>query len=211
MAQTLYNGAVVPTNSDAYDLTADLVTMCLSLNIPIPVANLAARNGLAALAPGGVLPIGTAVYRQDQSMFTEKWDGTTWRTAGHSEWTRTGQLVITNTPWGVGALTIDTDKTTDTAFITHPSADVLRFRDAGTYAVTFSPESTAGGTLNNRAYAEIITGGETYRTIMTGEDRVTATHPNLRVEANQDALFAVYHESGADRTLKFRIAVTRVS
>ena len=209
MAITLYNGAEVPTNSDDYALTEDLAKLCLSLNIPIPVNNQAERDGLAALA-GGTLKIGTMVLRKDQSMFTEKWDGSSWKTTGHSEWTRTGQVVPTATPWGVGALTLDAGKTTDTAFITHPAADVLRFRDAGTYAVTFNPESTAGGTLNTLAYAEIITGGETYRTGMTGQDRVTAAHPNLRVAANQDATFVVYHASGSNRTLKFRIAITRV-
>ncbi|MFB8368592.1 hypothetical protein ACFC25_04420 [Pseudarthrobacter sp. NPDC055928] len=208
MAITLYNGAEVPTNSDPYELTSDLAKMALSLNLPIPVDNAAQRDGLAALA-GGTLKIGTTVLRKDQSMFTEKWDGTSWKTTGHSEWTRTGQVVPTNDVWGVGALTLDAAKTTDTAFITHPAADVLRFRDAGTYAVTFNPESTTG-TLNTLAYAEIITGGETYRTGMTGQDRVTAAHPNLRVAANQDALFVIYHESGSNRTLKFRIAITRI-
>lgn len=210
MAQTLYNGAVVPTNSDAYDLTADLVTMCLSLNIPIPVANLAARNGLAALAPGGVLPIGTAVYRQDQSMFTEKWDGTTWRTAGHSEWTRTGQSVPTATTWGVGALTLDTAKTTDTAFITHPANDQLRFRDAGTYAVTFTANAAAG--VTGRSFVEFqADGAAVIRTVMTGEDTAAAVIPNYRAEANDTLVFAVYHSSGSDRSYNFRIRVTRVS
>lgn len=210
MSQTLYNGAVVPTNSDAYDITGDLVDLCLSLNVPIPVTTLAQRNGLAALAPGGVLPIGTMVLRRDQSMFTEKWDGTTWKTSAHSEWTRSGQVVPSTQVWGVGALTVDAAKSTDTAFVTHPAANQLKFRDAGTYAITFIATSSAS--LTGRAFVEIQSGATPLiRTVVTGEDRGAAIHPNYRAAANEVLVFDVYHESGADRTLGFRIAVTRTA
>lgn len=208
MSQTLYNGAVVPTNSDGYDLTADLAEMCMSLNIPIPVSNQAQRDGLAALA-GGTLQAGTMVLRKDQSMFVEKWDGTSWKTSGHSEWTRTGQSVPNTTTWGVGALTQDATKTTDTAFVTHPANDQLKFRDAGVYAITFTAKASAG--VTGRSFVEFQSGGEAIiRTVMTGEDRAAAVIPNYRAAANEVMVFDVYHSSGAARTYDFRVRVTRV-
>lgn len=209
MPQTLYNGAVVPTNSDPYDLTDDFVRMCLSLNIPIPVDNLTHRNSLAGLA-GGVLPAGTMVLRKDQSMFVEKWDGANWKTSAHSEWTRTAQGVPANLVWGVGALTIDAGASTDTAFVTHPASDVLRFRDAGTYAVTFSATATAN--MTGRAFVQLsVAGVPIIRTVVTGEDRGAAVIPNYRAAAGADMLFTAYHESGVERTLDFRIRVTRIA
>lgn len=210
MAQTLYNGAVVPTNSDAYDLTGDLVKLCLSLNVPIPVTTLAQRNGLAALAPGGVLPIGTLVLRRDQSMFTEKWDGTTWKTSAHCEWTRTAQVVPTATVWGVGTLTQDAGKTTDTAFVTHPAADQLKFRDAGTYSIAFTSKTTAP--TSGRSFVEFQTSGDAIiRTVMTGEDRGAAVIANYSATANQILTFDVYQSSGGNMTYDFRIRVTRIA
>lgn len=208
MAITLYNGAEVPTNSDDYALTEDLAKLCLSLNIPVPVDNQAERDGLAALA-GGTLKIGTMVLRKDQSMFVEKWDGTSWKTMGHSEWTRNGQVVPNTTTWGVGALTLDATKTTDTAFITHPSGDILKFRDAGVYAIAFTANAPSG--VTGRSFVEFQAGGQSViRTIMTGEDRAAAVIGNYRAAANDELLFVVYHSSGADRTYDFRIRITRI-
>lgn len=209
MSQTLYNGADVPTNSDAYNLTDDLAKLCLSLNIPIPVSNQAQRDGLAALA-GGTLKIGTMVLRKDQSMFVEKWDGSSWKTLGHSEWTKSAHVVPTNMVYGVGALTQDAGKTTDAAFVTHPASDVLKFRDAGTYSITFSVRATAA--LTTRAFVQFdkVGGDAPLRAVLTGEDQGFVTIPNYRVAANEQALFTVYHESGASRTMDLRIRVTRV-
>jgi hypothetical protein len=209
MAQTLYNGARVPTNSDPYDLTADMAKLCISLNIPIPVVNQGQRDGLAALA-GGTLPVGIMVLRRDQSMFVEKWDGTGWKTSGHCEWMKTGNVAPTATVWGVGALTQDAGKTTDTAFVTHPAGDVLQFRDAGTYSITFTAKATAAMTTRAFVQFDLVGGTEPFRTVVTGEDRGFVAIPNFRAAANDQLLFTVYHESGVNRTLDFRIRVTRV-
>jgi hypothetical protein len=208
MGQNLFNGGWVPTNSDAYDLTADLAKICLSLNIPIPVNNQAARDGLAALA-GGTLPVGTMVLRKDQSMFIESWNGTKWVTSGHCEWKRDNQVVPNTTVWGVGALTQDSSKTTDTAFVTHPANDVLQFRDAGTYSITFT--AVADAAMSGRSFVEVQTGGSTIiRTVTSGEDRGAAVIPNYRATAGQQLLFDAYQSSGSNRTIDFRIRVTRV-
>jgi len=208
MAITLYNGAEVPTNSDDYALTEDLAKLCLSLNIPIPVNNQAERDGLAALA-GGTLKIGTMVLRKDQSMFVEKWNGTTWKTAAHCEWTRAGQSVPNTTLWGAGALTLDATRTTDTAFVTHPSGDQLAFRDAGNYAITFTAKAAAG--VTGRSFVEFqFDGNAVTRAVMTGEDIATAVHPNYRADAGDVLVFDVYHSSGAARSYDFRISITRI-
>jgi plastocyanin len=210
MAQTLYNGIVVPTNGDAYNLTADLATMGQSGITPIPVASLSARNALAAAAPGGVLPVPTVVIRKDQSMFIETWDGSTWKAGGHVEWTRTSQVVPNITVWGVGALTQDSAQTLDTAFITHPASDQLKFRDAGTYAITFTARASAAP--SGRSFVEIQSAGSAViRTVMTGEDRGAAVIPNYRAAANEILTFDVYQTSGGNLTYDFRIRVTRVA
>ena len=171
MTQILFNGAEVFTNGDNYNLSEDMVKLCLSLNIPIPVDDQTQRDGLEALS-GAPLKEGTMVLRKDQSMFIEKWDGSTWKTAGHSEWTKTGQVVPANTVWGVGALTQDAPKTTDAAFISHPTGNVLKFRDAGTYVVTFTAKANA--ILSTRAFIQFDNPGgtDTTRAPVTGEDRV---------------------------------------
>lgn len=210
MAETLYNDAEVPTNSDAYNLTADLRKFALSLNLPITVANQAVRDYLPNETPTGVLRVGQIVLRSDQSMVQEVWDGTKWVTGTpHSEWTRTGQVVPNTTAWGVGALTQDATKTTDTGFATHPSADTLKFRDAGNYAVTFT--ATADANMTGRSFVEIRAGGvPLIRTVVTGEDRGAAVIPNYRAAANETLTFVVYQSSGANRTIDFRIRATRV-
>lgn len=75
MTQTLKNKVVVPTNSDEYDLTADLATAFLSANVVIPIASTTERNALTAL---GVMT-GQCIIRTDlpgQPM--ETWNGTKW-------------------------------------------------------------------------------------------------------------------------------------
>jgi plastocyanin len=210
MAQTLYNGIVVPTNGDAYNLTADLATMGQSGITPIPVASVSARNALAAAAPGGVLPVGSQVIRKDQSMFVETWDGTTWKAGGHVEWVHAGSVVPNVTVWGVGALTQDSTQTNDTAFITHPASDQLKFRDAGTYAIAFTAKASASSA--GRSFVEFQSGGSAViRTVMTGEDRGAACIPNYRAAANEILSFDVYQTSGGNLTYDFRIRITRVA
>jgi plastocyanin len=209
MSQTLYNGAVIPTNGDSYNLTTDLATMGASLNLPIPVSSKSARDALAAAA-GGTLPIGTMVTRRDQSMFIETWDGTNWKTGGHVEWVHAGSVVPNITVWGVGALTQDSAQTTDTAFITHPASDQLKFRDAGTYAITCTAKASASSA--GRSFVEIQSAGSAViRTVMTGEDRGAAVIPNYRAAANEILTFDVYQTSGGNLTYDFRIRVTRVA
>ena len=80
MSQTRYNKVVTITNDETYDLAGHMARMADSINPVIRVANQAEREGLAALAPGGVLPIPTTVARADLLGALEVWDGTRWVT-----------------------------------------------------------------------------------------------------------------------------------
>ena len=75
--QTLYNGVQVPTNGDPYNLMDDLAAAFESANVIIQISSQTQRDGLAALAPGGVLPVPTFIYRTDLNR-RETWNGVEW-------------------------------------------------------------------------------------------------------------------------------------
>jgi hypothetical protein len=75
MTQTLKNKVVVPTNSDEYDLTADLATAFLGANVVIPIASSAERT---TLQTAGVMT-GQCIIRTDlPGQPIETWNGTKW-------------------------------------------------------------------------------------------------------------------------------------
>jgi len=90
---TRWNKIKTPVNSDAWNLAADLASMADSTGATIPVASQAERDGLVSLAPGGVLPIPTTVFRSDLG-YTETWDGTAWIPNGAS-----ANIVTFGTGW----------------------------------------------------------------------------------------------------------------
>jgi hypothetical protein len=63
---------IVPINSDAYNLTADLATTADSTNVIVVVANQTVRDALT-------LKSGLTVYRQDLDWW-ERYNGSVWRT-----------------------------------------------------------------------------------------------------------------------------------
>jgi hypothetical protein len=82
MPQTRQNGAVVPINSDEYNLTADLATLADSLDVNVVVANLAARNALTPYE-------GMVVLRLDLNGLTQTYVNGAWRTnyaAPYRQW-----------------------------------------------------------------------------------------------------------------------------
>lgn len=75
MTQTLKNKVVVPTNSDEYDLTADLATAFLGANVVIPIGSSAERT---TLQTAGVMT-GQCIIRTDlPGQPIETWNGTKW-------------------------------------------------------------------------------------------------------------------------------------
>lgn len=96
--QTLYNGVEVFTNGDSYNLADDVAHAFSTANVLIAVSSLAQRNGLAAIAPDGILPPGTTVVRKDITGFPlETWDGVVWRPRS---WTfaEYGNSALVNSP-----------------------------------------------------------------------------------------------------------------
>lgn len=96
MTQIRPNGIKVPTNSDAYNLTADLAIMADSINTPVAVANQAARDGLPKYP-------GLTVSRLDlPGAPSETWDGNKWSTSD-VPWTSLpmvqGFLPLTTSDW----------------------------------------------------------------------------------------------------------------
>ena len=75
--QTLQNGIEVPTNSDEYDLTADLAGMGNTANVIVRVASAAARDALTKTA-------GLTVYRTDTGRL-EVWNGARWAVPATTE------------------------------------------------------------------------------------------------------------------------------
>ena len=75
MTQTLKNKVVVPTNSDEYNLTADLATAFLGANVVIPIGSSAERT---TLQTAGVMT-GQCIIRTDlPGQPIETWNGTKW-------------------------------------------------------------------------------------------------------------------------------------
>ena len=85
-AQTA-NKVTVPVGSDAWNLTTHLKGMAETTNSLIPVASAAERDALAALFPGGVLPIPTMITRTDElGSPNYQWNGSTWLRKSPQTW-----------------------------------------------------------------------------------------------------------------------------
>lgn len=77
MPTTRWNKTKTPVNSDAWNLTADLASLADGAAVTIAVASQSEQDGLAALAPGGVLPVPTVIFRTDLAEM-RVWDGSKW-------------------------------------------------------------------------------------------------------------------------------------
>lgn len=75
--QTTWNKATVPAGTDPWNLVPDEKKAIETAGLVFGVATTAERNGLAALAPGGVLPVPTLVRNAETGRY-ESWNGTRW-------------------------------------------------------------------------------------------------------------------------------------
>lgn len=83
MSTSTWNGVTVPTAGDPWQLITDLKNAFDSADMVIPVSSQTVRDGLAALAPGGVLPVPTTVMRTDLAGYPlEVWNGSSWLRKG---------------------------------------------------------------------------------------------------------------------------------
>ena len=79
MTTTGWNGPTLPTSGDGWNLINHIQTALNTANLNITVSSQVQRDGLAALAPGGVLPVGTTVIRSDLTGLPEEvWTGSSW-------------------------------------------------------------------------------------------------------------------------------------
>ena len=95
MPQTRQNGVQTPTNSDAYNLTADLATLADGVRV-FKCASQAARDALTGLSAGDI------AIRNDLAGVLEVYDGAAWQRgsgsvapAAGSGWALAGTLVRT--------------------------------------------------------------------------------------------------------------------
>jgi len=87
MTTTGWNGPTLPTSGDGWNLITHLTNALNTAGLIIPIASEAQRSGLAALAPGGVLPIPTTIIRTDVTGSPmEIWDGTNWNRKDTNYW-----------------------------------------------------------------------------------------------------------------------------
>lgn len=97
MAQTRPNKMVTITNDEVYDLATHLARLADSAGVVVGVSGASERDGLAALWPGGVLPIPFYVSRKDvPGAPLEIWDGTNWSryTRSHAKAAGTASIGI---------------------------------------------------------------------------------------------------------------------
>lgn len=76
---TTWNKSEAPAGTEPWNYAAQVKRALDKAGLVFGVASSAERDGLAALAPGGVLPIPTLIWRTDKHWY-ETWDGTAWQT-----------------------------------------------------------------------------------------------------------------------------------
>lgn len=199
--QTLANGIKVPTNSDAYNLTADLAVMGNAANVIIVAATAAVRDALPSKY------LGMTVRRTDLGGALEWWNGTAWVGTRHAEFTTAPNAVPTSVAWGLGVFTMDATKTDDTGFVTINATDKLQVRDAGIYAITAT--LSFGSAISGVSWLGIE---PSFVVPMGGGLMVAgASIPNLKLAAGALIQPSLSHGSGSDRTFTSRVRVTRVA
>lgn len=84
MAST-WNGNVVPTENDFWNLVSDMRTQAIYNNRLVPVWSVSERNGLATAAPSGVIPEGTVAVRMDRGGALDVFVDSGW-VEGDADW-----------------------------------------------------------------------------------------------------------------------------
>lgn len=82
--QTTWNKAEAPAGTEPWGYVTQVKRALDTAGLVFDVASLTERNGLAALAPGGVLPVPTMIFRTDLQRY-ESWNGTRWAQPGLTE------------------------------------------------------------------------------------------------------------------------------
>ena len=157
---TTWNKGKAPAGTNGWNLTPDVRAALESLNVIVPVANQAERDGLTP--PLGKY-VGMAVTRADRGGLIEVWDGAGWKSPTAStaavvtdaNWSATGQVTRALSPDGQSMTTIgERMLRTSSAFtLTASYLTIL----AGFIPVGFRPASMFNGwaLLTNAADAPV--------------------------------------------------------
>lgn len=208
--QTLFNGVEVFTNGDDYNLSEDAAHAFETANVIITIHTEDQRDGLADLAPGGVLPVPTFIYRTDLNR-RETWNGVEWlgdvRHAEINYPLQTG--VPNNTPWGPGVGTIVPERSLYSGFATMPENDKIEVSHAGIYAISWytvisgfdgAPVFFAVNRGDTRIYGEQKASGFEF----------TTNVPNVHMNAGERFKLIMVQTSGTNKDMTHRVRVTRV-
>ena len=207
--QTLFNGVEVFTNGDDYNLADDAAHAFQTANVVITIHTEAQRDGLAALAPGGVLPVPTFIYRTDLNR-RETWNGVEWLgDVRHAEITYGAADVPNNTPWGPGIGTIVADRSLYSGFATMPENDKIEVSHAGIYAISWY---TVIGGVDGAPMFFAVNRGDTriYGETKASGYEFTTNVPNIHMNAGERFKLIMVQTSGATRNMTHRVRVTRV-
>jgi hypothetical protein len=207
-AQT-WNDITTAIGSDGWNVVAHMKGLADTADVVVSVASQAERDGLAALAPGGVLPIPTTVYRTDLGR-TETWDGVEWAgNVRHAEINYATASVPNNTAWGPGIGSIDATRSQYSGFATTPINDHIEVSKAGVYAIDWY--MVVSGIVATPVFAAINRGatrifGQQYA---AGFEN-TPSVPNIHMNAGERFKLIMVQTSGAAVDITHNVRVTRV-
>jgi hypothetical protein len=205
MSQTLDNGTVVPINSDAYNLAADLATMGGTSKGVTPVASSTARNALTTYS-------GRTVRRTDLNpQVLQSYNGSAWDAGpGQIEWTYPLATVGQNTPITFVTGTLDSTASFNTETMPTTSGATFTVVVNGLYAIHWFSDWTAPvkGYLQIRDSANNTLGGMTQPVAADTLGFMTATIPGLYLQAGAVLNFRFLQNTGAVSALH-RVRFTR--
>jgi len=179
-AQT-WNKITVAVGSDGWNPVAHMKGLADTADVVINVASLAEANGLAALAPGGVLPVPTHICRTDivgAPIMT--WNGTKWVGAGFGH-------LVTATNAGATATGTSENSLVSTTVSLEPNRRILI-----TAKVTARPDT-----------AELYA---TYKIKVAGSVELSSFIKRFaEVELGESLEFTAEHGSGAGGSTTFHL------
>jgi len=205
--QTLQNGVPVPTNSDPYNLTADLASAFNAADVVTRVASKAARDALTKKD-------GMAISRLDLGGQIEVWDADTssWSLGiQHAEFT--GSTSPTGgAQWGTGPLSLDSAMSRNGGIFTSPANDKISLPGVGLYAVSVRVQLSVNAT--GTTWVSIVNDANTMTyssyDIQPGNASGAVSLPNLYVPATQNIRIVFYSTTATGYTLTSRIRVSRI-
>lgn len=208
--QIIQNKITVPTNSDPYNLTADLKAAFEQANVVIPIPSQGDRDAL-------VKHDGMAVTRLDLGGLIEVWD------ADMSAWTRGiqhAEFTGSTSPspsqsWGTGPLSLDSNASRYGGIFTSPANDRVALPGAGLYSISVRVQMGTAATGTTWVAITNDTASSTYTSydIQPGASTGAASIPNFYAPAAQNIRIVFYsttNPGGSGYSLTSRIRVSRI-